>query len=122
VVAEDPGKDVRIPVRRIRILATYKNDQAAARKDLRCQGLRRPIPFCIFPTTMSGPCQVKTTMMLQWQAAARAYSQAVSALATKVVGSSPEQYQLLKEKTEKARNLTIEKRTAFERHMEEHGC
>jgi hypothetical protein len=67
-------------------------------------------------------CVTKRTLLLSWQAATRAYSEAVNELAKSVVVLPAEEYDGLKRQTEVARGCTVEARYAFELHEQEHGC
>ena len=67
-------------------------------------------------------CQKKQTLLLAWQAAAQAYSAAVSELVQKGNQASVDDYEALRRQTERARTRTADTRNAFDHHMDEHGC
>jgi hypothetical protein len=68
-------------------------------------------------------CSKKRSLLLIWQAATQAYSEAVSELATKVVSAiSSDEYEMLNKQVDRTRNRTADTRNVFELHVEEHGC
>jgi hypothetical protein len=67
-------------------------------------------------------CPRKKELLLAWQGAAQAYSEAVSELAKSVGQCSAAEYQVLKREAERTRFITGDRRTAFDLHIEEHGC
>jgi hypothetical protein len=70
---------------------------------------------------MPNRCPKKKTLLLDWQAATQAYSEAVSELAN-AGQASIDEYERLKGETERTRSSTADSRNAFEFHVEEHGC
>jgi len=71
---------------------------------------------------MPNRCPKKRTLLLNWQAATQAYSEAVSELANNAEQASIDEYERLKRETERTRSITADSRNAFEFHVEEHGC
>jgi hypothetical protein len=71
---------------------------------------------------MNTPCAKKRTLLLKWQAATEVYSAAVGELARNVGGAEGEKFDRLKRRTELARHRTIQARSDFEGHVEDHGC
>jgi len=60
--------------------------------------------------------------LLSWQAASKAYSEAVSNLVNGLDVCSTDEYELLKRQAENTRFRAADTRNAFELHVEEHGC
>src|SRR5690348_2528343 len=71
---------------------------------------------------MLNPCVTKQQLLMTWQMAAQGYSASVNELVKQLGHVAPTEYMKLKRKTERERLRTIDARTEFEKHCEEHGC
>ena len=72
---------------------------------------------------MTQPCTTKRSLLLAWQTATEAYSRALQELGRGLGNAfSREAYHTLKENADKTRVQSVEKRAAFQQHLEEHGC
>jgi ElaB/YqjD/DUF883 family membrane-anchored ribosome-binding protein len=71
---------------------------------------------------MGTACSKKHSLLLAWQATTQSYSEAVTELAEKVGRISSDEYQMLKNRAERALSRSSEARNTLELHVEDHRC
>jgi hypothetical protein len=71
---------------------------------------------------MPSGCQKKREFLLAWQSATEAYAKAVNELSKRIGQISEDEYRELRVDAETARRMSVARREAFERHVEDHGC